>query len=156
MFPDWLRDSVQAGKPMPCGDYVAIQDLYTSSVINCPDSESCTGCEKCTTASDADESISSFKVAHQKHDQREAYVIETEESRLPSSSKLSHTAHYAVERASPLICPNQDMVKELAIIRRSRELEGEERSALSYQRAIGVSSSIWLLSSSTVFTFFRY
>lgn len=45
---------------------------------------------------------------------------------------------------SPLICPNQTLVNELSVIRRSRELEGEERSALSYSRAIAVCGSVAL------------
>lgn len=50
--------------------------------------------------------------------------------------RLSPTALYCAQRASPLICPNQKLVQALDIIRRSRELEGEARSALSYMRAI--------------------
>lgn len=140
--PDWLRDSAKAGKPMPCGDYVALHDLHDTSVINCPDSESCTGCDKCRTSSDANQSIETSVVLQEHDEKHETYIIETEQSMLPTSSNLSHIAHYAVERASPLVCLNQDLVKELSIIRKSRELEGEDRSALSYQRAIGVSHSL--------------
>lgn len=53
-------------------------------------------------------------------------------------SKLSYNSRYAVQRASPLICPNQGLALELDIIKRSRGLEGEERSQLSYARAISV------------------
>lgn len=53
-------------------------------------------------------------------------------------SKLHFDAKYACQRASPLICPNQALALELDIIKRSRALEGEERSALSYSRAISV------------------
>ena len=56
-----------------------------------------------------------------------------------SKLSLSHTSRYSCCRASPLVCPNQGLVAELDVIRRSRSLEGEERSALSYQRAIAVS-----------------
>lgn len=52
--------------------------------------------------------------------------------------KLHYTSKYACQRASPLICLNQALAIELDIIKRSRALEGEERSALSYSRAIGV------------------
>ncbi|THH18302.1 hypothetical protein EUX98_g8985 [Antrodiella citrinella] len=51
-------------------------------------------------------------------------------------SKLSYKSRYACQRASPLVCPNQNLALQLDIIRRSRALEGEERSALSYARAI--------------------
>ncbi|KAK7691335.1 hypothetical protein QCA50_004729 [Cerrena zonata] len=50
--------------------------------------------------------------------------------------RLTYTSRYACQRASPLLCPNQELALELDIIRRSRALEGEERSALSYARAI--------------------
>lgn len=52
---------------------------------------------------------------------------------------LDFTSRYSCQRASPLFCPNQNLVEELDIIRRSRTLEGEERSMLSYSRAIAVS-----------------
>jgi hypothetical protein len=55
-----------------------------------------------------------------------------------SLNRLSHDSLYAVQRASPLVCPNQLLIRELDDIRRSRELEGEARSALSYARAISV------------------
>lgn len=51
-------------------------------------------------------------------------------------SRLDYKSKYACQRASPLVCPNQALAVELDIIKRSRALEGEERSALSYSRAI--------------------
>ena len=52
--------------------------------------------------------------------------------------KLDSMSRYACRRASPLVCPNQALVEELSIIRQSRMLEGEDRSALSYARAASV------------------
>lgn len=52
--------------------------------------------------------------------------------------KLNYTSRYACQRASPLICPNQDLVRELDVMQRSRAMEGEERSVLSYERAVSV------------------
>jgi DNA polymerase IV len=49
--------------------------------------------------------------------------------------RLNHKSQYTVQRASPLTCVNQSLVEELDIVRRSRYLEGRERSALSYARA---------------------
>ena len=58
---------------------------------------------------------------------------------IPTSvSLLNHASKYACQRASPLVCPNQALAVELGVIKRSRALEGEERSALSYSRAISV------------------
>lgn len=54
------------------------------------------------------------------------------------TSRLNHASKYACQRASLLVCPNQALATELDIIKRSRALEGEERSALSYSRAISV------------------
>ena len=45
---------------------------------------------------------------------------------------------YCVQRHSPLICANQELVMQLAAIRRARELDGDSRGALSYARAIAV------------------
>jgi hypothetical protein len=138
--PQWLLDSAQQGKPLPCGDYVALHDLQDETEHNCPD----TDCH-CRSGSES-------------HSPPPNELSSLSESALPKSSKsaqprdsvaaaeydvsklsLSHTARYSCCRASPLICPNQGLVAELDVIRRSRSLEGEERSALSYQRAIAVS-----------------
>ena len=54
------------------------------------------------------------------------------------TSKLNYKSRFACQRASPLVCPNQELVRELDVIRQSRALEGEARSALSYQRALSV------------------
>lgn len=51
---------------------------------------------------------------------------------------LTNNSNYACQRASPMVCPNQALAAELDIIKRSRALEGEDRSALSYSRAISV------------------
>ncbi|KAH7101561.1 Nucleotidyltransferase [Auriculariales sp. MPI-PUGE-AT-0066] len=58
---------------------------------------------------------------------------------LPSKElqgKFDSMSTYAVQRLHPLVCPNQGIIVDLGIMRRQRELEGEARSALSYQRAI--------------------
>lgn len=71
--------------------------------------------------------------------------VPTPENLLPANppiltnlEKLDYTSRYACRRPSPLVCPNQALVRELDIIRQSRMLECEERSALSYQRALSV------------------
>ncbi|EJD44828.1 hypothetical protein AURDEDRAFT_124929 [Auricularia subglabra TFB-10046 SS5] len=50
--------------------------------------------------------------------------------------KFSPKAGSSVLRLHPLVCPNQRLIEELAVIRNARKLEGEERSELSYSRAI--------------------
>ncbi|KAF7428757.1 hypothetical protein PC9H_007989 [Pleurotus ostreatus] len=51
-------------------------------------------------------------------------------------SSLSYKARYACQRASPLVCANQSLAKEIDILKRARELEGEAMSALAYERAV--------------------
>lgn len=43
-----------------------------------------------------------------------------------------------VERHSPLVCPNHELVMQLAMIRKARDMDGDERGSLSYSRAIAV------------------
>ena len=45
----------------------------------------------------------------------------------------------SVYRRTPLICPNQALCEELAVIMKARFLEGETIKELSYSRAIAVS-----------------
>lgn len=56
-------------------------------------------------------------------------------------------------RASPLICPNQVLVAELAVLQKSRELESKNINALSYERAIAVRLAIHLNMTRTSFEF---
>ncbi|TDL20099.1 Nucleotidyltransferase [Rickenella mellea] len=125
--PQWLYESAKLGKTAPCGDYVAIQDLHDTSVSHCPGND-CTGCPNC-----ASQSSSSMTP-----DPADVIPVPTDPlgGRPAPTPQLDHLAHYCVQRASPLTCPNQRLVETLAIVRRSRELEGEARSSLSYQRAI--------------------
>lgn len=53
---------------------------------------------------------------------------------------LSPSAKLACQRESPLVCPNQKLVEQIDVIKRARELDMDWRSALSYARAIAVSS----------------
>ncbi|EPQ55117.1 Nucleotidyltransferase [Gloeophyllum trabeum ATCC 11539] len=67
-----------------------------------------------------------------------AYLLPPDFPIPTNLAKLSYMSRYACCRASPLVCPNQGLCNELNIIRKSREVEGEDRSALSYERAISV------------------
>lgn len=51
---------------------------------------------------------------------------------------LDPLAKFACERPSPLKCVNQKLAEDLDVMRKWRELEGEERSALSYRKAVSV------------------
>lgn len=50
-----------------------------------------------------------------------------------------YASAYVCTRASPLVCPNQELARQLTVISRDRGLEQKEISALSYARACAVS-----------------
>lgn len=52
--------------------------------------------------------------------------------------RISWDSLFATHRLSPLICPNQDIVTELAVIMRKRLLDGEPIGHAAYARAISV------------------
>ncbi|KAG1760599.1 hypothetical protein EDD22DRAFT_72295 [Suillus occidentalis] len=117
--PSWLRDSVKIGRPLPCSSYVAIHDLDDETLRIC-DTVQHTPSE------------SSFE----KESSWQAELDEPVDAAEVES--LSYSAKYSCLRPSPLVCSNQNLVKELDVIRRGRNVEGEERSMLSYSRAISV------------------
>jgi len=118
--PEWLQDSIESGFLLPYSDYIALRDLRDEGVARRPgnDREGALRRLAPSPSNDPEDVV----------DPRDLAV-------------LDHTSRYACQRASPLICTNQDLVRELDIIRRCRNLEGEERSMLSYARAIGVSQA---------------
>ncbi|EIW53979.1 Nucleotidyltransferase [Trametes versicolor FP-101664 SS1] len=157
--PQWLRDSIEHGSALPCGDYVAIEDLHETTVKNCPDCN----CKPCACADSSASALSPSSsprrsAAHgpghlpspptspctSRHDASgqaapiPAHLLPPDPPNVTDLEKLNYMSLYACQRASPLVCPNQDLARELDIIRQSRALEGEDRSALSYQRAISV------------------
>jgi len=62
--------------------------------------------------------------------------------------------NFACQRWSPLICINDDIIKELAVIKRGRKtLDGDDMSALSYGRAISaIKGYPWKITSKTKLT----
>lgn len=155
--PSWLRDSVAEGKAQPCESYVALQDLRDETVKNCPtcNAESC-ACEDTDLEEPTRTPYSSPPTSRGSRTQQSPprkhvdsateepkSLVRVPENLLPPDppletdiSRLDYTSRYACQRASPLVCPNQSLAVELDIIKRSRALEGEDRSALSYSRAI--------------------
>ncbi|KAH9915905.1 Nucleotidyltransferase [Fomitopsis serialis] len=149
--PQWLRDCVKQNKVLPCVDYAAIQELRTETEKNCPE---CNLAPCLCGDSDSEVETPSNQPASSKHRPTKAGLEETQESdmhaKIPARllhpdpsiptplDKLNYASRYACRRASPLTCPNQELVRELDIVHRSRAMESEERNALSYQRAISV------------------
>ncbi|KAF8488161.1 hypothetical protein JB92DRAFT_3017861 [Gautieria morchelliformis] len=105
--PTWITESIARQKRLPCGEYVAVCAL-----------------EKCTTEHCPDHGV-------------QASQFRSVSSPPPASPKnISYMSRFAVQRASPLVCPNQAMVVQLDVIRNARALDGDERSAMSYSRSI--------------------
>jgi hypothetical protein len=118
---------------MPCGDYTALRDLHDETVHNCPDPDSCESCGSKSPSRVPPPSKSPSRTPFESNDDKTLDVVDI------TKLSLSHTSRYACCRASLLVCPNQGLANELDVVRRSRSLEGEDRSALSYARAIAVS-----------------
>ncbi|KAI9441646.1 Nucleotidyltransferase [Lactarius indigo] len=117
--PDWLRDSVEQGHPLSCTDYAAFPDLKEAAKENCP----------------LWVTIHFFPARlHERHLLPRRFC--SLQSKPPSPVELDHTAHFCCSRASPLVCPNQALCAEFDVLRRSRALESNERSALTFPRVI--------------------
>jgi DNA polymerase IV len=114
--PQWLLDSSQQGRLLPCGEYAALGEIRDETVEHCPDGYHDDGAP-CSSPS------------------RSPRMVEAR-TPPPDTHNLSYKAKLACCRASPLVCPNQGLLAELDIIRRSRWMDGEDVSALSYARSI--------------------
>ena len=135
---------------MPCEDYAALRDLKETTCANCP-SGRCT-CGKTDSDSDSSPTTTPSKKRKARSSTQEepssdvpskevtvpAYLLPPDTPYQLETDKLLPTARFSCQRATPLKCVNQDLCDTLEIIRRSRLLEGEDRSALSYGRAIAV------------------
>ncbi|KAH8834887.1 hypothetical protein DL96DRAFT_1701904 [Flagelloscypha sp. PMI_526] len=64
--------------------------------------------------------------------------LESAEVPIYDWKDYDHTSGYACMRASPLVCPNQELARQLAVVSRERKLEGNDVSSLSYARAVAV------------------
>lgn len=124
--PSWLRDSVKSGQPLPYRNYATVHDLEDETSRHLPDASQDTSSSN-SLRSPSLETGNSWQ------------TVPDEPIEITDMALLSHKARYSCLRSSPLVCSNQSLVKEIEIIRRSRYLEGEERSMLSYSRAISVS-----------------
>lgn len=156
------------GKVLPCEPYVALQDLRQETIENCPacrmdpcvcdDSDAGVDASaegtypspppsnasasdtsrRTTTVAPASVSYAEAEVKAPPSPEIPAYLLPPDLPIPTDLSHLSYSAKYACQRASPLTCPNQALAVELDVIKQSRNLEGEERSSLSYARAISV------------------
>lgn len=147
MTPDWLRDSVAQARPLPCADYAALPDLKETNEKVCRRGGSLPSenpPSKFKSRSPSFQGISphprsSYRATH-KEIVPPAFLLPPPVP--PPPAELDHTARYCCSRASPLVCVNQPLCAALDVLRRSRALESNERSALSYARAIAVSVAL--------------
>jgi len=144
--PDWLRASVAQGRPLPCADYAALPDLKETNEKLCrrgtslpSEKQPSKSKSRSPSLQDRPRSSSPSRAAH-KDIVPPPFLLPPPVPPPPAS--LDHTAHYCCSRASPLVCVNQPLCAALDVLRRSRALESNERSALSYARAIGVSVTL--------------
>ncbi|KAF8633429.1 hypothetical protein AX17_004600 [Amanita inopinata Kibby_2008] len=119
----WLQDSVKEGHPLPCGNYAALKQLHEETASRCPDRSRATSPERPGSPPD--------------NSSRQAEPMELIDT-TSQKVKANYMSSYACARASPLICPNQELVLELSVLERSRELDGKSVNALSYARAMSV------------------
>lgn len=114
--PQWLRDSVQQQRYLPCEDYAALSpgDFEDTDVSanSSPRPPQTLGSPRSRPADDS------------------AHLV------TKPTTLSTYTARYACLRASPLVCPNQALVVQLGVLRMHRDLEGKWINALSYERAI--------------------
>ncbi|KAL1736401.1 hypothetical protein EV714DRAFT_199088 [Schizophyllum commune] len=133
--PDWLTKSVEANELLPCGDFAALRELHDQTVKHCPgDNEGASTAPTSTASTSAKSATNPSTAATSASGPLINLHPPTHE---PAPVNLDYRSRYACCRASPLVCPNQGLVSRLAIIRRSRELEDDRISALSYDHAIG-------------------
>jgi len=153
--PDWLRGSVAQGRPLPCADYAAIPELKEATEKTCPSPSSSR--YPASPGKPPSKSASSSRSPTPHNNNPPPRLSSPRPARAdlapppptfllhpsvsPPPVKLDHTARLCCSRASPLICVNQPLCSALDVLRRSRALESNERSALSYARAIAVSVS---------------
>jgi hypothetical protein len=118
--PDWVLQSVRQQKRLPIEDFLAIEMVIPNQIP----------VELHETPSHVEESNTS---GHPNRPTGTAPRLPPDPHFVPASMPTN-----CVQRRSPLVCVNQELVMQFATIRRARELDGDSRSALSYARAIAV------------------
>ena len=128
MTPQWLLDSIEHDRPMPCGDYVAVNDLYDETIKNCP----------LTDRSDSGSLSRSPTSRPSSPTPQVSPPTAVGTTKETDTSKISYKSRFSCARTSPLICPNQELAEQFDLVRRARELDGEIISAENYARAVSV------------------
>jgi DNA polymerase mu len=109
--PEWLERSIKEGKRQPYRQYQALHVLRGKTPYDVETS-----------------------------DGRDGVSVHDEEVSTSVQADLSPSAKLACQRESPLVCANQELVEQIDVLKRARELDLNWQSALSYSRAIAVRS----------------
>lgn len=119
--PNWVLHSIRQQKRIPFDEFLAIEDINPSQIP--------------------------VKLHGTPSPQvEESNILDHPNPLTGSAPRLPPNRHfvpatmpmYCVQRRSPLVCANEELVMQFAAIRRARELDGDNRGALSYARAIAV------------------
>lgn len=168
--PQWLSDSVTKKTVLPFEQYYAlkarthgqgdgssiesIRQSLEKERAQTPSEGSQFEGPSTTSIADVDPVASRSLTPTAFNPQSQPQTSPLSNSRKPASFGVrtkSDNSRFACQRLSPLVCPNQALLQEIGVIKWSRHLEGNSRSALSYSRAISVSLPIAGKSSSRLF-----
>ena len=119
--PDWVLHSVRQQKRLPFDDFLAIEEVIPSQI------------PVKLHGTPSPQVEESNIMGHSNRPTVTAPRLPPNPNFVPANMPM-----YCVQRRSPLVCANQELVMQFAAIRRARELDGDSRSALSYARAIAV------------------
>ena len=124
MTPDWVLRSVKQQKRLPFDEFLAIEGVTSNRIPMELHGTPAPQMAQVEATSASDHRNGSIDAA----------------PRLPPDPAFvpASMPKYCVQRQSPLVCANQELVMQFAAIRRARELDGDRRGALSYARAIAV------------------
>jgi len=119
--PDWVLQSVRQQKRLPFDEFLAIEGVIPKQIPVELHGTPSLQVEESNTLDHPDRSTGPAP-------------------RLPSDPHFvpASMPTYCVQRRSPLVCANQELVMQFAAIRRAREMDGDSRGALSYARTIAV------------------
>ncbi|KAG8907262.1 hypothetical protein FRB99_004956 [Tulasnella sp. 403] len=139
VIPQWLSDTVERGELLPFEAYHALKQSSVGDRSPSMVSQS-SGTELRSNRTPSVHTTLTPVSTDMPSTSSPAKTIGSslgETSTSPTRETTENT-RFATHRLSPLVCPNQDLLSEVGVIMKSRRLDGNMRSALSYSRAISV------------------
>ncbi|KAG8889306.1 hypothetical protein FRB98_004923 [Tulasnella sp. 332] len=138
--PKWLTDSVLQARPLPFKPYNAVK---SSPLLDLGDESFVEPSLVKTTApsprSSLGTSVGPDELSPSSASPRPSSSLASTPSPIRTTKRPTpENSRYAVHRRTPLKSPNEPLLEEIGLIMKSRSLDGNARSALSYSRAISV------------------